>query len=39
MFTAELTDEFLERVEVLKRQYITETVQNIEQLTHNIDQK
>jgi hypothetical protein len=37
MFTAELTAEFLERIEVLKKQYITETVQNIEQLAHNIE--
>lgn len=30
MFTAELTESFLKRVEVLKRAHIHETVENIE---------
>lgn len=38
-FTAELTETFLKRVEGLKRAFIHETVENIEQLAQNLDSK
>ena len=39
MFSAELTNEFIDRVEAIKEQYYNETAQNIQQLNYNIEQK
>ena len=39
MFTAELTNEFLSRVETIKKAYIQETYEKIGQLQQNIDSK
>ena len=39
MFTAELTETFLKRVETLKRAYIHDNVENIQQISQNIEQK
>lgn len=39
MFTAELNESLLKRVEALKRAYIHETVENIESISQNIDSK